>query len=228
IVGAVIRRRRVDRTIGAVVFGVVLVQPGVHENGVAGTDARSRRRRRVAAATMRLVGAHHTFERRLDLRTLVRRWIDVVDAAAHIGLRFRTRAHGDGLGDRLRTPADDAVRIGEDETRLVRCIGFQIENAPRNNVRRDDVPGALLIDPLAVQTQHGQARLPLRLAGLSIRHPDLCVAVGVAVDRPLEAEVDQGRVVDDELAWLDANLRRGGAWTVAGTHAPRGAADGAR
>src|SRR5262249_3494562 len=129
-------------------------------------------------------------------------------------------------GDRLRTLADDAVRIGEDETRLVRRIGFQIENAPRKHVRRDDVPGALLIDPLAVQTQHGQARLPLRLAGLSIRHPDLCVAVGVAVDRPLEAEVDQGRVVDDELAWLDANLRRGGAWTVAETQEHQGERDG--
>src|SRR5262249_14308649 len=129
-------------------------------------------------------------------------------------------------GDRLRTLADDAVRIGEDETRLVRRIGFQIENAPRKHVRRDDVPGALLIDPLAVQTQHRQARLPLRLAGLSIRHPDLCVAVGVAVDRPLEAEVDQGRVVDDELAWLDANLRRGGAWTVAETQEHQRERDG--
>ena len=63
-------------------------------------------------------------------------------------------------------------------------------------------PGSrvLLDDLLALQARAAAARASTRLALLPVRHLDRRVAVGVAVDEPLEPEVDERRAVDDQLA----------------------------
>ena len=61
----------------------------------------------------------------------------------------------------------------------------------------------------------GSAVPPRRLALFPERHLDARVAIGVAVDVPLEAEVDERRMLDHELAGRHPDVvgRRGRALT---------------
>ena len=118
------------------------------------------------------------------------------DAATGIRLWLRSRAHGH---DSLRWPAD-ALRIRHDEARLVRRVGLEIEDAAREHVRRDDVHARLGVDPLALEPQQRQRRLPLARARLPERHLHARVAIGVALDEPLESEVDERGRLDEQLA----------------------------
>ena len=55
----------------------------------------------------------------------------------------------------------------------------------------------------------GMPVLPRALAGLAVRDVDLRVAIGIAVDEPLETEIDQRRRIDDEIAGSDTRHGRG-------------------
>ena len=62
----------------------------------------------------------------------------------------------------------------------------------------------LMRSPL--QPQQRQRRLPAGLARLPVRHLDGGGAVGVAVDEPLEAEIDERRRLDEELSGGDRKV----------------------
>jgi len=57
----------------------------------------------------------------------------------------------------------------------------------------------LVVFALALQTQQRQRGTPGGLARFSERRSDSSVAVGVALDEPFEAEVDERGRLDDEL-----------------------------
>ena len=199
------RRRRVDRGLVGVVLPLIRVGAGVDQDDVARLHARPSARRGVAGAAVVVVGAHDAGERRFGLRTGVADRIDVIDLAARGRLRLGTRADGDRLR-RVRGRTADAVRIGQHEARLVGGVGLEVEDAAGEHVRRDEVEHVRLRDPLALQAQQRHARLPRGLAGLPVGHVHARIAIGVAVDQPLEAEVDERRRIDDELAGGDPGI----------------------
>src|SRR6185436_2815160 len=110
-----------------------------------------------------------------------------------------TRPHGDGLC-RVRRGPSDAVGIREDEARFVGSVRLEVEDAAREHVRRDQVPRILLIDPLALQPQQREALLPVAGPLFAIRDVHAGVAVVIARDEPLEAEIDERWMIDDKLA----------------------------
>ena len=81
-------------------------------------------------------------------------------------------------------------------------------------------------DALALQPQQRQRRLPLGVAVLAIRHVDAGVAVVVALDEPLEAEVDQRRRFDQEFAGGDSECICAGNRRLAGYGEAEGKAAG--
>ena len=126
------------------------------------------------------------------------------DPAAREGLRFGARSHRHGLGRGVAALPADAVRVRHHEPGFILRIGFQVQNASREHVRRDDVEHTLvLIDSFALEAQERQPGLPLGLAPLAVRNLHLRIAVVVAFNQPFKAEVDQRGMVDDELAGRD-------------------------
>ena len=203
------RRRRVDRRLVGVELVAIRVGAGVHQDRVAGLDARPSARRGVAGAAVVVVGAHDAGERRLGLRAGVADRIDVIHLAALGRLRLGTRADGDRLG-RVRGRPAHAIRIGQHEARFIRGVRLEIEDAAREHVRRHEREHVRLRDPLALQPQQRHAGLPRAVAGFPVRHVDFGVAIRIAVDPPFEAEVDQRRRFDDEFAGRDASAAAGG------------------
>lgn len=135
----------------------------------------------------------------------VTRRIDMKYSPSRVGLRFGPRSHHHGLGYGPSGLAGQAVWIRHNEPSLIFCIGLQIQDAAREHIRRDDVEDTLiLVDPFALQAQKGQSAFPLRISTLTVRHLHLRIPVIVAFDQPFKAKVDQGRVIDDELTWLDS------------------------
>ena len=188
----------------AVLQVVVAVEAGVHEERVAGAHPGTPGRGEVPAAARGVVRAYQPLERRLDLRTLEAVGIDV----EHPPLRVRRRLGARSHRHRPAGVAAHAVGVGHHEPRLVRRVGFEVEDAPREQVGHDDVELVADEDPLALQAQEGQRRQPLRLALPAIRHLHRGVAVVVALDGPLEAEVDQGRRLDQQFSRRDRVRRR--------------------
>ena len=207
------RRGRVDGRLVAVELVVVGVSPGVDEDGVAGLHARAPAGCGVTGAAPVVVGAHDPFEGRLGLRSLPLRRVDVIGLAAGGGHRLRARADGHDLR-RVRRRAVDAVGIRHHEARLVGGAGFEIEDAAGKHVRRDEVEDVALEDLLAVQPRQRHRLVPGGLALLAVRDLDAGIAIGVAVDVPLEPEVDQRRMLDDELARRDFRVSLRGHRTV--------------
>ena len=204
VVRPVERCRAIHGRIVRIFVAVVLVDTGMHEDGVAGLHARTAGRRPVGAGAGEVVRAHQAFERRLDLRAFIAWRIHVVDVAARRRHRLGTRSHRDGL----RGLAAHAVGIAKDESRFVGRIRFEIENAAGEHVRRDDVELIALPDALALQPQQRQRLLPVGRALLPIRHVNRRVPVVVALDEPLEAEVDQRGWIDEKLACRDRTAGR--------------------
>ena len=188
----------------AVLQVVVAVEAGVHEEGVAGAHPGTPGRGEVPTAARGVVRAYQPLERRLDLRALEAMGIDVEHPPLRVRYRLGARPHG----HRPAGLSDHAVGIGHHEPRLVRRVGLQVEDAPREHVRNDDVELISDEDPLALQAQEGQRRRPLRLALPAIRRLHRRVPVVVALDGPFEAEVDQRRRLDQELSRRDRVLRR--------------------
>ena len=66
--------------------------------------------------------------------------------------------------------------------------------------------GALTLLGVRDLLQKRHAVLPLRFTLAPVRHVDRRIAVGVAVDQPLEAEIDEGGRIDDQLSWRDLGI----------------------
>ena len=118
-------------------------------------------------------------------------------AAAREPLRLDARpgAHGHGP-----LPVD-AVGIGEDEAALVLRSGLEPEDAAGEAVRHGVVEMlAPPVDLFPADPHQRQRGAPGVVANGAERHVDRCVAVGVAVDGPLEAEAVERGVLDDEPA----------------------------
>ena len=172
------------------------VQSGVHDDGVAGL-----RRPLVHDAPVAepgaVVGVQQAGEAGLLFRPLVIGRIDVERAAAREPLRLDARpgAHGHGP-----LPVD-AVGIGEDEAALVLRSGLEPEDAAGEAVRHGVVEMlAPPVDLFPADPHQRQRGAPGVVANGAERHVDRCVAVGVAVDGPLEAEAVERGVLDDEPA----------------------------
>ena len=115
-----------------------------------------------------------------------------------------------GIGSgRVRTVTDlgrvgrrsvDAVGIGHDEARLVRGARLQIQDAAGKHVRRDEIEHVPLEHLFAVEPRQRHRLAPGGLALLPERDVHARVPIGVAVDVPLEAEVDERRMFDHEFA----------------------------
>jgi len=86
------------------------------------------------------------------------------------------------------------------EARLVRGARFQIEDAAGKHVRRHRVEHVPLIGLFAMEPHERQRLLPGRLALLPEGHVDARISIGIAVDTPLESEVDERGVFDHEFA----------------------------
>ena len=102
-----------------------------------------------------------------------------------------------------------AVRIATGRTALHTPYRFEIEDAAGEHVRRDDVELLALLDAFALQAQQRQAASSGRRP-LAVGHVNGRVAVVVALDEPLEPQVDQRRRLDEELAGRDRTAGRGG------------------
>ena len=94
VVGAFYRRGGVDAAIAGVVFRVIAIGAGVHEDDVTRFHARPSRRHRVAAAAIVVIRAHQRVERSGFLRTFPADGIDMVDMAAGCGHRWRRASGG--------------------------------------------------------------------------------------------------------------------------------------
>jgi hypothetical protein len=102
---------------------------------------------------------------------------------ADVGLRLLARAHGhDALGI-----AADAVGVREREAHFVLGTLVELEHAAREHVRRRVVQRLDVVSALVMHAQQRQALLPVALAGTPVSDRDGRVAVGVALDVPLEA-----------------------------------------
>ena len=129
------------------------------------------------------------------------------------GIRHRLAA-GSGF-DGAHGFARNTVGIAEFEANLVIRAGLEVEEAAREHVRRGVVERLPEHGPLAVEPEQRQTVAPVRLAPLPVHDGDFGVAVIVAFDVPLEAEGDQCRRLDDELARphrvppLGGGIRRG-------------------
>jgi hypothetical protein len=112
---------------------------------------------------------------------------------------LRTRAHGHDPGGVGRGTVD-AVGIGHDEARLVGGTRLQIQDAAGKHVRRDEIEHVALEHLFAMESRQRHAFVPRSLALLPERHVHAGVSVRVAIDVPLEAEVDERRMLDHQLA----------------------------
>ena len=137
--------------------------------------------------------------------------------AARIRLWLPSRAH-------RHDPAAfalHAIGIRHRQPDVVRRAGLEIEHASREHVGRDQIDPRLGVDALALQPQQRQRGLPRRLALLAEGDVDGRIAIRVALNEPLEAEIDERRRIDHELprdhaVRRDLCRRRGGSLTERG------------
>ena len=93
----------------------------------------------------------------------------------------------------------DAVGIAQHELRFIGGVRLEVENASGKHVGHGDVIDRFADDPFTLQTQQRKACVPAGLPACG-RSPPLRITVVVAIDEPLEAEIDERRRIDDELA----------------------------
>ena len=106
-----------------------------------------------------------------------------------------------------------AIGIAERELAFIAGGGLEIQDAPReavgNGVRH---ALALAVNMFAADAEEGEGGTPGGGADFAEADFDGGVAVSVAIDLPLETEVVEGGVFDDEAAGADGvlGLERGG------------------
>ena len=168
----------------------------MHQQRVAWPHARPPGSGPVGAGAPEVVGAHQALVGRLDLRAAVAGRIYMEYAAAGIGHGLGPCAHGQGAHGR----AADAIRIAQREARLIRSVRLQVQDAAREHRRHQHVHLRLAVDAFAAQPEQWLRRFPVAAARLAIGDFDFRVAIGVAVDEPLEAQVLQRGWINQQLA----------------------------
>ena len=197
------RHLRID-----VVRSLGTVQPGVHHDPVAGLRRPLPDHAPVAEAGP-VVGLQQAGETGLLAWPLVVGRVDVQGAPAVEGLWLATRADPHETAGLTRR----AVGIREPEPAFVLGVRRQAEDAAGKSRRHDVFEMFPLPEhALAADAHERQRDPPIGLADGAELDGDCRVAIVVALDAPLEAEVVEGRMLDDELAGLGAVLsccRRG-------------------
>ena len=195
------RHHRVD-----VVETVIAVEAGMDEDRVARLNAPLPDDVPIAEPGA-VVGLEQAGEVGFLPRALVIGRIDVADASVRVGPRLGSGGDADGLG----RWAAGAVGIGQLEAALVFRAGLQIEDASREAVR-DGVFEVLAFaeDSLPSDAHQRKSRTPFGIADAAELDRDGGVAVVVAGDGPLEAEIVQSRMLDDESARTGAVVGVGG------------------
>jgi hypothetical protein len=93
----------------------------------------------------------------------------------------------------------DAVGVGELEAAFVFGAGFQIEDRAREAIGHGVVEMfTAAVNVFAANTEKREALAPFSFSGLPVLNRDGGIAVGVALDRPLEAEVEERWGLDME------------------------------
>ena len=166
------------------------------EDGVAGLGFLHADGSPIAAA-FAVVGCLKADEAGFELRAFVVVGIDVEGASGCGGLGFCA-----GLdGDALLGLAGDAVGISESEFAFVAGSWIEVEDAAGEAV--GDCVGhafALAEDSLPADAEEVKRGLPSLCVGFAEANFYRGVAVGVAVDEPLEAEVVEGGMFDVEAS----------------------------
>ena len=122
------------------------------------------------------------------------------DAAALVGLGLGSGADR----DHAAAFAANSIGIGHHELCFVCRVRFEIQDAAGKHVGSNDIDLRRLIDAFALQPQHRQSRLPGGLALLPVRHGYCRIAIFVALNEPLETEIDEGRRIDQEFCRRNA------------------------
>ncbi len=150
-----------------------------------------------------VISGQQSRKRRLLLAAFVAKGVNVIDVAAGGRLRFLSRADDHGF---LRF-ALHSVRVGKNELAFVIGAGFEIQKAAREHIGRHIAVVMLAAFAwrsaehlLMLQPQKREALAPQLFTFLAISNIDACIAVVVAGDFPCEAERDQSRRIDYELA----------------------------
>ena len=106
----------------------------------------------------------------------------------------------------------DAVGVGKLEATFVFGAGFQIEDGACEAIRYGVVEiFTATVNVFTTNTEKGEALAPFSFTGLTVLNRNGGVAVGVALDRPLEAKVQKRRGLDMEApcaSWILGKERR--------------------
>jgi len=164
-----------------------LVESDMEEDGIAGLSAPFPDDAPIAKPCA-VVGLKQAGETGLDAGTFIPGRVHVKGSSAGVSLRLGSSFDFDGVCGLT----SDAVRVGEFEAAFIFGAGFQIEDGPREAVGYCVVE--ILTAPVnvfAANTEKREALTPFSFTGLTVLNGDGGVAVGVALDRPLEAEVQK-------------------------------------
>ena len=179
-----------------------LVEPGMHQDRVARLcpplpdDA-------PVAQPGAVVGLQEAREAGLLARALIVRGVDVQRTPFLGGLRLAAGLHPHGVLGLATRP----VRIGQPEPALIFRPRLQIEDAAGESVG-DRVVEILAppVDVLAADSDQGQRLSPAGFADRPELHRDRRIPIRIPADLPLEAQVQERGVLDDEPPRLRAVL----------------------
>jgi hypothetical protein len=99
----------------------------------------------------------------------------------------------------FRRLAGHAVRIAQRQPDFIRRVRLEIEDAACEHVRCNHIQPVALKDFFILKAEKRQRFFPLRFALFPIGNVHRCVAIGVAVDEPLKAEIDESGWIDQEF-----------------------------
>ena len=96
-----------------------------------------------------------------------------------------------------------AIWIGHRQPDFIRRARLEIEHAAGKHVGRNQIDARLGVDPFALQTEERQRRAPCLTALLAEGHINRGVPIRIALDEPLEPQIDQRGRLDDQFAGND-------------------------
>src|SRR5690606_15078000 len=171
----------------------VLVEPGMHDDHIARLHAWRKGIEPVGVRGPHVERGQQAVERRLLALPLITLRIDMEGASVGGGLRLRP---GSYLEMALRLAADP-IWIGEGELHLIAGVWLQVEHAAGEHRRRGVIDREVL-DLLVTDAQQWQPVAPRPGTARPVTQADGGVAVGIALQRPLQADgIERGRFNDD-------------------------------
>ncbi|MEO8255879.1 MAG: hypothetical protein ABI868_00900 [Acidobacteriota bacterium] len=165
---------------------ILSIRPGVNQDDIARLHTRLKRIDEIGAVRAGVVRRHQGVEARLQLRAGVIARIHVINRTARRGFRDRSRAGRDRSLD--GRSARRRVRVRQPQPNVIRRVGFEVEHAAREHVRRHVMKGCALLHCFGLQPKQRQTVTPRRVAGPAPRHSDGRIAVVVALNAPLDAD----------------------------------------